>query len=113
MHEFLEKTGNIYQAIVVASKRARQIHDDMKIELAQRLETLKALNAVPDPEEDIDTVIANPDQLKISLEFERRPKPTEQAVDELQERKVEFHYKEEKVNPFLKKDKEKEETPEE
>jgi DNA-directed RNA polymerase subunit K/omega len=32
MHEFLQQTGNIYEAIIVASKRARQIHDDMKIE---------------------------------------------------------------------------------
>jgi len=48
MHEFLKQTGNIYEAIIVASKRARQIHDDMKIELTQQLETLKALNATPE-----------------------------------------------------------------
>jgi hypothetical protein len=41
MHEFLEKAGNIYEAIIVAAKRARQIHDDIKIELNQQLETLK------------------------------------------------------------------------
>ncbi len=95
MHEFLEKAGNIYEAIIVAAKRARQIHDDVKIELNQQLETLKALNATPEPEEDSDTAIANPDQLKISLEFEKRAKPTEVALEEVKEKKVPYRYKEE------------------
>ena len=94
MHEFLNQTGNIYEAIIVASKRARQIHDDMKIELSQQLETLKALNATPEPEDDMEVAIVNPDQLKISLEFEKRPKATELAIHEVQEKKVPYHYKE-------------------
>jgi hypothetical protein len=48
----------------------------------------------------------NPDQLKISLEFEKRPKPTEMAIDEILEKKVTYRYKE-KVELFAKK----EETP--
>jgi DNA-directed RNA polymerase omega subunit len=94
MHEFLEKAGNIYEAIIVAAKRARQIHDDIKIELNQQLETLKALSATPEPEEDSETAIINPDQLKISLEFEKRPKPTEVALEEVREKKVPYRYKE-------------------
>jgi DNA-directed RNA polymerase subunit K/omega len=94
MHEFLEQAGNIYEAIIVAAKRSRQIHDDMKIELNQQLETLKALNATPEPEDDMEVTTANPDQLKISLEFERRPKPTEIAITEVKEKKVPYRYKE-------------------
>ena len=94
MHEFLEQTGNIYEAIIVASKRARQIHDDLKIELTQQLETLKALNATPEPEDDMEVTTVNPDQLKISLDFEKRPKPTEVAIDEVRAKKVPYHYKE-------------------
>jgi DNA-directed RNA polymerase subunit K/omega len=94
MHEFLEKAGNIYEAIIVAAKRSRQIHDEMKIELTQQLETLKALNATPEPEDDSEVITANPDQLKISLEFEKRPKPTEVAINEVKEKKVQFRYKE-------------------
>lgn len=94
MHQFLAKAGNIYEAIIVAAKRARQIHDDTKIELAQQLETLKALNATPEPEEDSDNAVANPDQLKISLEFEKRPKPTEVALEEVVKKKVPYRYKE-------------------
>jgi DNA-directed RNA polymerase subunit K/omega len=94
MHEFLEQTGNIYEAIIVASKRSRQIHDDFKIELSQQLETLKALNATPEPEDDSEVTVANPDQLKISLEFEKRRKPTEVAIDEVREKKIPYRYKE-------------------
>ncbi len=94
MHEFLAQAGNIYEAIIVAAKRSRQIHDDMKIELSQQLETLKALNATPEPEDDTEVTIANPDQLKISLEFEKRPKPTELAINEVKEKKVPYRYKE-------------------
>ena len=101
MHEFIEKAGNIYQAIIVSAKRARQIHDDIKIELNQRLETLKALNATPEPEDDLEVTIANPDQLKISLEFEKRAKPTELALEEVRERKVDYRYKE-KIDFFAK-----------
>ena len=94
MHDFLQQTGNIYEAIIVASKRARQIHDDMKIELTQQLETLKALNATPEPEDDMEVATVNPDQLKISLDFEKRSKPTEVAINEVREKKIPYHYKE-------------------
>jgi DNA-directed RNA polymerase subunit K/omega len=101
MHDFLKQTGNIYEAIIVASKRARQIHDDMKIELTQQLETLKALNATPEPEDDMEVATVNPDQLKISLEFEKSPKPTEIAINEVREKKIPYHYKE-RVDFFAK-----------
>ena len=94
IHEFTEIAGNVYEAIIVASKRARQIHDDVKIELAQRLETIKALTQTPETEDDLETTIANPDQLKISLEFEKRQKPTELALEELRNRRVQYHVKE-------------------
>jgi DNA-directed RNA polymerase subunit K/omega len=94
MHEFLEQTGNIYEAIIVAAKRARQIHDDYKIELSDQLETLKALNSTPEPEDDSEVTVANPDQLKISLDFEKRRKPTEVAIDEVREKKIPYRYKE-------------------
>jgi len=110
MHEFLEQAGNIYEAIIVAAKRARQIHDDMKIELSQQLETLKALNSTPEPEDDSEVTTANPDQLKISLEFEKRPKATEVALNEVKEKKVPYRYKEHV--DFFTKDTSKEATPE-
>ncbi|MBI4418962.1 MAG: DNA-directed RNA polymerase subunit omega [Ignavibacteriales bacterium] len=86
--------GGIYEAIIVAARRARQIHNDIRIELNQQLETLAQLTTTVDPEEEVD-VSANPDQLKISLEFEKRPKATEYALDELMQGKLEWRRKEE------------------
>jgi DNA-directed RNA polymerase subunit K/omega len=100
MQEFTTNVGNIYEAIVATAKRARQIHDDLKIELAQRLETIKALTATTETEEDLEVTTTNPDQLKISLEFEKRPKPTETALEEMASKKVTYHFKE-PVKPFL------------
>jgi len=86
------KAANVYEAIVVLSKRARQVNEETKLEFNQRLETITALPTTADPEEE--EIEANPDQLKISLEFEKRPKPTEQAIEELMGDKLEFRYKE-------------------
>lgn len=95
MEGFYSSAGNIYEAIVVTAKRARQIHDEMKIELNQRLETIKQLTQVTtESEEDLENVGVNPDQLKISLEFETRPKATDMALDEITDKKFTYRYKE-------------------
>lgn len=84
------KAANVYEAIVVLSKRSRQINEETKLEFQQRIENLVALPSSPDEVEDI----ANPDQLKVSLEFEKRPKPTEEAIEELMNNQLETRYKE-------------------
>lgn len=88
--ELEAKAANVYEAIVVLSKRSRQINEETKIEFSQRIENLVALPGNPDEVEDV----ANPDQLKISLEFEKRPKPTEEAIEELMNNQLEHRYKE-------------------
>jgi len=94
MEQFYQKAGNVYQAIIVTAKRSRQIHDELRIELNQRLETIKALTQVPgETEEDLESVGVNPDQLKISLEFETRPKSTDEALGEIIEHKFEWRDK--------------------
>jgi len=90
--------GGLYEAIIVAAKRARQLHQETRIELNQRLETLSQLTTIPETEEELD-VAANPDQLKISLEFETRPKPTEVALDQLQAHEINWRYKEHEAPP--------------
>ena len=95
MEKYYGNIGDIYEAIVVTAKRARQIHSEIKIELNQRLETIQQLTATTETEEELNgTVSTNPDQLKISLEFETRPKATEVALGEVMDRKVAFRYKE-------------------
>jgi len=84
-----DKAANIYEAIIVSAKRARQINDDNKIELNALISTIP--ETVGDEEsEDID----NPAQLKISQEMEKRDKPHVQALNELLNGDIQYEYKE-------------------
>ncbi|MBI3765830.1 MAG: DNA-directed RNA polymerase subunit omega, partial [Ignavibacteriales bacterium] len=83
---------NIYEAIVVLLKRARQINEEMKIEFNQRIEMLQS--RVFEPEEETEQPQTNPDQILVAQEFEHRPKPTEVAIQELLEDRITYRYKE-------------------
>jgi len=88
--EFFNQQGkNVHECIVAASKRARQINEDIKIEFNQRVEMFAIKTESETEENDI-----NPDQLKVSLEFEKRPKPTDVALDELMHNQLQWEYKE-------------------
>jgi len=95
--EIFNRPGmNVHESIVAASKRARQINEEIKIEFNQRVE-LVTTKTESEADEDI-----NPDQLKIALEFEKRPKPTNVALDELMQGKLKWRYKEiEEVPPAV------------
>ncbi len=84
---FDEPGRNIHESIVVASKRARQVNEEMKIEFNQRIELLTVKPESETEENDI-----NPDQLKVALEFEKRAKPTDVALHDLMKNQIEFEY---------------------
>ncbi|MCX6161710.1 MAG: DNA-directed RNA polymerase subunit omega [Ignavibacteriae bacterium] len=86
LKEFEKNAENVYEAVVIASRRARQINDESKLELSQRLEPVIA-------KETEDDTIMNQDKLNISLEFEKRTKPTQDAVDEMMQDKLSFRYR--------------------
>jgi len=77
------KAGNIYEAIIIAAKRARQVNDEMKIEYSQRLQPLM------EKEEEDETIVSK-DKMNISLDFEKRFKPTEVGITELLADQLEF-----------------------
>jgi DNA-directed RNA polymerase subunit K/omega len=83
---FEKSAANLYEAVVIVSKRARQINDEMKMELNQRLEPVIA-------KETEDDTIMNQDKLNISLDFEKREKPTIQAIEEMSKGKLSFRYR--------------------
>lgn len=91
---FISKAKNVHEAIVATSKRARQVNEETKIEFNQRIEMFAPKLEVEGEENEV-----NPDQLKVSLEFEKRPKPTDTALDELLQGKLEWRYKEKEVVP--------------
>jgi DNA-directed RNA polymerase subunit K/omega len=92
IYKLAAKADNIYEAIVVMSKRARQINEEIKIEYNQRIEAIQS--QLTEAEEDNDQPTANPDQINIAKDFESRPKPTEIAIKEMFEDKLSFRYKE-------------------
>ena len=83
-----KETANVYEAVIVASKRARQINDEQKMEFNALLSTVPQ----PTTEEDGED-IQNPAQLKIALELEVREKPQIQAIKELLDGKIGYDYK--------------------
>jgi DNA-directed RNA polymerase subunit K/omega len=99
LEDMTSKATNIYEAIIVMSKRARQINEEMKIEFNQRIEMLQS--RVFEPEEETEQPQTNPDQILIAREFEGRPKPPEVAIHELMEDKIGFRYKEEEPLPSV------------
>ena len=91
------KADNVYEAIVILLKRARQVNEEMKIEFNQRIEMLQS--RIFEPEEETEQPQTNPDQILIAQEFERRAKPTESAIDEFMTDKITYRYKEDDPSP--------------
>jgi hypothetical protein len=81
---------NLYEAVIVASRRARKLNDDVKTEFNSLLSTIVSGH------EDEFEERENPEQMKLSLEFEKREKPHIQSVKELVDGQIEYRYKSEK-----------------
>lgn len=83
-----KKTNNIYEAVIVASRRARQINDEYRLEYNTLVN-----NLVTGPEDEFDDRV-NPDLIKISQEIESRLKPHQKSLNALIDEGLEYRYKE-------------------
>lgn len=88
LREIDKNASNVYEGIIVTSKRARQINSENKIEFNALLSTIPEATT-DDESEDID----NPAQLKIALDMEQRKKPHLQALSDFLDSKIQFEYK--------------------
>ena len=84
-----EKAGNVYKAIIVCSKRSRQLNRENKIEFNALLSTIPE-STTDDESEDVD----NPAQLKIALDLEKREKPHIQSLHKFLDGDLEYEFKE-------------------
>jgi DNA-directed RNA polymerase subunit K/omega len=75
-------TDNLYESIVVISKRANQISMDIKEELNNKLAEFATTN------DNLEEVFENREQIEISKHYERMPKATLIAIDEFLSDKV-------------------------
>ena len=69
LNQFVDKTGNIYQAVSILAKRSSQINQKMKEELLAKLDEF-ALN-----HDQLDEVFENAEQIAVSRFYEKLPKP--------------------------------------
>src|SRR6187402_2615919 len=82
LRELDVKTQNIYESLVIMSKRANQISNNIKEELHQKLSEFASSN------DNLEEVFENREQIEISKHYERMPKPTLVAIQEFLEEKV-------------------------
>lgn len=87
LREIESKKNSIYQTIVAMGFRARDINQDIKKEIMDKMEDI-----IPTAD---DNEIANQDQVNISKEFETLPKPHFLAMKEVFDGKMKYEYPQE------------------
>ena len=75
--DFCDGTNNIYESVVIMSKRANQIAVQMKEDLSKKLKEFASNND-------------NREQIEISRYYEKLPKPTLIAADEFLHHNIYF-----------------------
>ena len=88
IEELANKTGNIYESVAILFRRARQITDEQKMQIEMEMD-------VPPPtenrdNEDFDDVEI--DREALMREHKKYPKPTQVAIEEMIEDKINFEY---------------------
>ena len=78
------KTGNLYESIVVISKRANQISSSLKEELHSKLEEFATTT------DNLEEIHENREQIEISKYYEKMPDATLIATQEFMDDKVYF-----------------------
>ena len=77
LRDLWEPTGNIYESVAIIAKRANQISVEIKQDLSKKLSEFASYN------DSLDEVFENREQIEISRFYEKLPKPTLLATQEL------------------------------
>jgi DNA-directed RNA polymerase subunit K/omega len=80
--EFEKTTGNIYESIVIMSKRSNQISADLKEELTSKLQEFAST------QDNLEEVFENREQIEISKHYEKMAKPVSLAIEEMKAEKI-------------------------
>ena len=76
INQLMEPVGNIYETVAIIAKRANQISTGMKRELDAKLQDFSI------PQDTLDETFENKEQIEISRQYERLPKPSLMATQE-------------------------------
>lgn len=83
-HKIDAPSGNLYESVVIISKRSNQISVEMKQELSRKLEEFATVS------DNLEEVFENREQIEISKYYEKLPKPVLIATQEFLDGKVYF-----------------------
>ena len=87
--------GNVYETIAILAKRSRQISLEMKEELLEKINEFATVN------NSLEEVFENKEQIEVSRYYERLPKSTSIAIQELTEGKIYHRMPEKEVDNDL------------
>ena len=88
VHALADKTGNLYETVAIIAKRARQNAANEKAELEEKLSEFEGFG----PE--MEDVRMQEEQARTSIKFEKRPKPTEVAIEEVKNDEIYYRFPE-------------------
>ena len=80
--ELCQETGNIYESVAIIAKRSNQISVEIKQDLNKKLAEFASYN------DSLEEVFENREQIEISRDYEKLPKPTLLATEEFVEGNV-------------------------
>ena len=78
------QSDNVYETVAVLSKRARQIAARQKAELDEKLSYYEGFAT------EVENIRMQEEQARISVEYEKQPKPSEVAIAELEQNDIYF-----------------------
>lgn len=82
MRMYETRTGNLYEALAIISKRANQINAEVREELTNKLAEFTSHT------DNLEEVFENREQIEVSKYYERLPKPHSVAIQEFVEEKI-------------------------
>jgi len=96
LNDFDKETENIYETLVILSKRANQISMDIKEEIVEK--TQEFVSAATAANEISDEIFENKEQVEMSCYYEQLPKPSLLATQEFLNGQVYYRMAEEEQN---------------
>ncbi len=82
LNDLQDQTGNVYETVMILAKRSNQISSEMKEELNQKLQEFASYT------DNLEEIFENREQIEISKYYERLPKPTLIAYEELKQKQI-------------------------
>ncbi len=82
LNDLEDQTGNVYETVMILAKRSNQISSEMKEELNQKLQEFASYT------DNLEEVFENREQIEISKYYERLPKSTLIAFEELKQGQI-------------------------